>query len=111
MTSTPCTFQDLGSFQDQSNVSMAFSSKSERRNAVRFGNASRPSSSSSPHQSADDDFDAHGMGLGKKHLRETGRSCGKNSKHWRSWLDGLDLSPDVDVVGEIFVAETESDCD
>ena len=86
---------------------MALSSK----NARHFGNASRPSSSSSSQRPPHDDFDAHVMGLWKKHLRETGRSCGKNSSHWKSWLEGLDLSPDVDVVGEILGAEIESDCE
>ena len=83
---------------------MALSSKSERRNALRFGNASRPSSSVPPLRSADDDYDAHAMGLWKKHLRETGRSCCKNSNHWKSWLAGLDLGPDVDMFGEILAA-------
>ena len=44
-------------------------------------------------------------------MSETGRSCGKNSSHWKAWLKGLDLNPIVDVVDEILVAEMESDCD
>ena len=69
-----------------------------------MGNESRPNS-------ADDDHDAYVMGLWKKHLSETGRSCGKNSSHWKAWLKGIDLNPIVDVVDEILVAEMESDCD
>ena len=44
-------------------------------------------------------------------MSETGRSCGKNSSHWKVWLKGLDRNPIVDVVGEILMAEVESDCD
>ena len=51
------------------------------------------------------------MGLWKKHLGETGRSCGNSSSLWKAWLKHLDLNPIVDVVGEILVAEIESDCD
>ena len=92
------------SLQDQSTGSTASSPKRERQSAARFGNESRPIS-------ADDDYDAYVMGLWKKHLSETERSCGKNSSHWKAWLKGLDLNPIVDVVDEILVAEMESDCD
>ena len=57
--------------------------------------------------SADSDFDGHVMGLWRNHLKETGRSCGKNSNHWKSLFAELDLSPDVDVDGEVLVAEVE----
>ena len=44
-------------------------------------------------------------------MKETGRPCGKNSSHWKSWFTKLDLSLDVDVDGEVLVADIESDCD
>ena len=75
-------------------MSTASSLKSERQSAARFGNESQPIS-------ADDDYDAHVTGLWKKHLSETGRSCGKNSSHWKAWLKDLDLSSIVDVDGEV----------
>ena len=51
------------------------------------------------------------MGLWKKHLRETGRSCGNNSTHWKSWFEGLDINVGADETCEMLVAELESDCD
>ena len=40
-------------------------------------------------------------------MKETGWSCGRNSKHWKLWLEGLGLIPDVDEKCEILCAEIE----
>jgi len=51
------------------------------------------------------------MSLWRDHLKETGRSCGKNSNYWKSWFAKLDLSLDSDIDGEVLVADIESNCD
>ena len=47
----------------------------------------------------------------EKPFEETGRSCGNNSSYWKTWFAKLDLSLDVDVDGEVLVADIESNCD
>ena len=69
------------------------------------------SPSRSSRRSADDDVDAVVTTLWRKHLKETGRSCGRNANNWKLWLEGLDLNPDVDEKCEILVAEIEDECD
>ena len=80
------------------------SPKEKKRNSARFGNRSRPIS-------ADENYDAHVMRLWRTHLSDTGRSCGKNSSHWKAWLKDLDIGSIADVDGEVLVAEIECDCD
>ena len=74
----------------------------EGRNAVRSArpkkrNAARSGVEPQLNSLADCDFDVYVMSLWRDHLKETGRSCGKNSNYWKSWFAKLDLSLDSDV--------------
>ena len=87
-------------------VDGAFIKQTERRNAVRFGNATTSTS-------ADADFDRVLQIRWQKHLDrappEIALTKGWKSHYWRSWLDGLDLYDDFDVGFEVAVADDDDD--
>ena len=96
--------------------SSTLSTAQEGRNAVRSArpkkrNAARSGVESRLNPSGDSDFDVYVMRLWRDHLKETGRSCGRNSSYWKSWFAKLDLSFDSDADGEVLVADIESNCD